>query len=148
MSSTSSTRWWFQIFFIFIPTWGRFPFWRAYFSHGLGWFNHQLANIPWAFQEVLQLRTDLPLDCKGETGPWNLWWVGSRDPWVEGSGGRSISCGTVALRMCFFSNKFVEFSPENYWLVLSDEQMSNGWSFSLLNDEQMSNKVGVKHQPD
>ena len=21
-----SSRWWFQIFFIFIPTWGRFPF--------------------------------------------------------------------------------------------------------------------------
>ena len=34
------------------------------------------------------------------------------------------------------------------WAVLSDEQMSNGWSFSLLNDEQMSNKVGVEHQPD
>ena len=29
------TRWWFQIFFIFIPIWGRFPFWRAYFSKGL-----------------------------------------------------------------------------------------------------------------
>jgi len=28
-------RWWFQIFFMFIPTWGRFPFWRAYFSKGL-----------------------------------------------------------------------------------------------------------------
>ena len=34
------------------------------------------------------------------------------------------------------------------WTVLSDEQMSNGWPFSLLNDEQMSNKVGVEHQPD
>ena len=33
------------------------------------------------------------------------------------------------------------------WLVLSDEQMSKRWQFSLLNDEQMSNKVGVKHQP-
>ena len=33
------------------------------------------------------------------------------------------------------------------WAVLSDEQMSNGYPFSLLNDEQMSNKVGVKHQP-
>ena len=31
--------------------------------------------------------------------------------------------------------------------VLSDEQMSNGWPFSLLNDEQMSNKVGVEHPP-
>ena len=33
------------------------------------------------------------------------------------------------------------------WAVLSDEQMSNGWSHSLLNDEQMSNKVRVEHQP-
>ncbi len=29
------------------------------------------------------------------------------------------------------------------WAVLSDEQMSKGWPFSLLNDEQMSNWVGV-----
>ena len=28
-----------------------------------------------------------------------------------------------------------------------DEQMSNGYPFSLLNDEQMSNKVRVEHQP-
>ena len=34
-----------------------------------------------------------------------------------------------------------------YWAVLSNEQMSNGYPFSLLNDEQMSNKVGVEHQP-
>ena len=32
------------------------------------------------------------------------------------------------------------------WAALSDEQMSNGYPFSLLNDEQMSNKVGVEHQ--
>ena len=36
----------------------------------------------------------------------------------------------------------------HYWAVLSDEQMSNGYPFSLLNDEQMSNKVRVEHQPD
>ena len=36
----------------------------------------------------------------------------------------------------------------NHWAVLSDEQMRKIWPFSLLNDEQMSNKVGVKHQPD
>ena len=29
------TRWWFQICFIFIPTWGDDPTWRAYFSDGL-----------------------------------------------------------------------------------------------------------------
>ena len=33
------------------------------------------------------------------------------------------------------------------WAVLSDEQMRKKWPFSLLNDEQMSNKVGVEHQP-
>ena len=33
------------------------------------------------------------------------------------------------------------------WLVLSDEQMSKGWLFSLLNDEQMSNWLGVEHRP-
>ena len=31
----SIARWWFQICFIFIPTWERFPFWRSYFSKGL-----------------------------------------------------------------------------------------------------------------
>ena len=27
--------WWFRIFFIFTPTWGNDPIWRAYFSNGL-----------------------------------------------------------------------------------------------------------------
>ena len=30
-----SSGWWFQIFVIFTSIWGRFPFWRAYFSDGL-----------------------------------------------------------------------------------------------------------------
>ena len=34
------------------------------------------------------------------------------------------------------------------WLVLSDEQMSKRWPFSLLNNEQMSNWLGVEHQPE
>ena len=37
------TRWWFQIFFIFTPTWGNDPIWRAYFSDG--WFNHHLGYL-------------------------------------------------------------------------------------------------------
>ena len=32
--------------------------------------------------------------------------------------------------------------------MLSDEQMRKRWLFSPLSDEQMSNKVGVEHQPD
>ncbi len=42
---------------------------------------------------------------------------------------------------------FFLYSPIISWAVLSDEQMSKGWPFSLLNDEQMRNKVGVEHQP-
>ena len=30
-----NTGWWFQIFFMFTPIWGRFPFWRSYVSNGL-----------------------------------------------------------------------------------------------------------------
>ena len=42
-------RWWFQIFFIFIPTWGRFPFWLNIFQ--MGW-NHQLD---WPLKKDLSL---------------------------------------------------------------------------------------------
>ena len=38
-------------------------------------------------------------------------------------------------------------STKPNWLVLSDEQMSKGLPFFLLNDEQMSNWLGVDHQP-
>ena len=41
--------WWFQIFFIFTPTWGRFPFWRAYFS-GVETTNQSCFWIP-GFQQ-------------------------------------------------------------------------------------------------
>ncbi len=39
------------IFFMFIPIWGRFPFWRAYFS--IGWFNHHLWNFANVFFGVI-----------------------------------------------------------------------------------------------
>ena len=31
----TTTRWWFQIFFIFTPIWGNDPIWWPYFSNGL-----------------------------------------------------------------------------------------------------------------
>ena len=40
-----------------------------------------------------------------------------------------------------------ELATQISWAVLSDEQMRKIWPFSLLNDEQMSNKVEAKHQP-
>ena len=33
--TTNKTGWWFQICFIFIPTWGNHPIWLIYFSNGL-----------------------------------------------------------------------------------------------------------------
>ena len=60
-------------------------------------------------------------------------------------------CGYII--MCWIHKLFPEQWKENtvkknIWVVLSDEQMSNGSPCSLLNDEQMINKVGVEHQPD
>ena len=36
--------WWFEIFFIFTSTWGRFPCWLIFFQRG---WNHQLDNYTW-----------------------------------------------------------------------------------------------------
>ena len=38
---STKTRWWFQRFFLFTPTWGRFPFWLIFFKWG---WNHQPEN--------------------------------------------------------------------------------------------------------
>ena len=60
-------------------------------------------------------------------------------PWIASL----ISTGFVLLLITCLN----DMQTKTTWAVLSDEQMSNGWSFSLLNDEQMSNKVRVEHQP-
>ena len=38
----SKTRWWIQIFFMFTPIWGRFPFWLIFFNQ-MVW-NHQVRK--------------------------------------------------------------------------------------------------------
>ena len=47
----------------------------------------------------------------------------------------------------WFLHEYHKKSIKCSWAVLSGEQMSKGWPFSLLNDEQMSNWLGVEHQP-
>ena len=66
--------WWFQIFFIFTPIWGKFPIWRAYFSDG--WFNHQpdLHSNTWCF----------------------FWWLRSTPP-------TNHQPERISLEKCFFS---------------------------------------------
>ena len=49
------TRWWFQRFFIFIPIWGRFPFWLIFFK-GVDW-NHQLVNDSLYYKALLLFLT-------------------------------------------------------------------------------------------
>ena len=41
-NQNKKTRWWFQIFFIFTPIWGRFQFWLIFFRPG---WNHQPEKI-------------------------------------------------------------------------------------------------------
>ena len=47
----TSSRWWFQIFFIFTPIWGRFPFWLIFFrwvaTSNQSFFKEKNAGIPW-----------------------------------------------------------------------------------------------------
>ena len=64
-----------------------------------------------------------------------------------GPGGATFTCffahGSGGVLVADFAQK----KNSVIWLVLSDEQMSKGWPFFLLNVEQMSNWLGVEHQP-
>ena len=44
--------WWFQIFFIFITTWARFPFWLTLFKWVENGWNHQLDVVTGRFTET------------------------------------------------------------------------------------------------
>ena len=53
------SRWWFQIFFIFTPTWGRFPFWLI-FLEGVETTNQYFVHVlPGDFMCVLPSSTRL-----------------------------------------------------------------------------------------
>ena len=56
-------------------------------------------------------------------------------------GDREILGGLLCFS-CFFEELL-----QIIWLVLSDQQMSKRWPFSLLNGKQMTNWLGVKHLP-
>ena len=61
---------------------------------------------------------------------------------------RKGAAGPETHFLCKKSKRSGVDSYKNNWAVLSDEQMSKRWPFSLLNNEQMSNWLGVEHQPD
>ncbi len=60
----SKARWWFQLFFIFTPIWGRFPIWLIFFQRGC---NHQL--------EGLELKVSMQYQNLSVV---DLWWLSLR----------------------------------------------------------------------
>ena len=62
----------------------------------------------------------------------------------QGAGFRRVGFGKPGSCLFFLGGDFAGgFLVIKCWAVLSDEQMRKIWPFSLLNDERMSNKVGV-----
>ena len=66
------TRWWFQIFFIFTPIWGRFPFWLIFFDY-TGW-NLQLEDDMYVYTgwNASTFRFFGPVDTLGPSVGWSL----------------------------------------------------------------------------
>ena len=60
---------WFQIFYIFTPIWGRFPFWLSNIFQ-MGW-NHQLDG----FLEIFRVPSHIE---KTRLSP--LWWISTSNP--------------------------------------------------------------------
>ena len=76
-SPTSGTRWWFQIFFIFTPIWGRFPFWLIFFK---GVETPNLVEDSWPYQKKCPAKGDSTGPRTTKTNGWNHqkklsgWW--------------------------------------------------------------------------
>ena len=60
----------------------------------------------------------------------------------------SLRCLELRIKCWKYGPWWIYLTCIYNWAVLSDEQMCNGYPFSRRNDEHMSNKVGVEHQPD
>ena len=55
-----ATRWWFQIFFIFTPSWGRFPFWLVFFRWVETTNQSNLCRISSINSMICMIPTNLP----------------------------------------------------------------------------------------
>ena len=55
-----ATRWWFQIFFIFTSTWGRFPFWLVFFRWVETTNQSNLCRISSINSMICMIPTNLP----------------------------------------------------------------------------------------
>ena len=108
------TRWWFQIFVIFTPTWGNNPIWRIFFKRG---WNHQLMEGGWnpkfwdavklpKFRHHYQVRFTWVKEWLHEVGEWEFylifgfswpktkgWWFSWSPIWGDQSKSRMEEAG-------------------------------------------------------
>ena len=70
-NSWTISRWWFQTFFIFTPTWGRFPFWLIFFR----WVETTNQILSYKKPTTTTLNFPGPLKGAGRALPWQNWVV-------------------------------------------------------------------------
>ena len=91
MALLTIARWWFQTFFIFTPTWGRFPFWQIFFQRG-GWTTRLVSLKPAMVETKVDLNDfeawlcDCPAGTYGPNGSHCHWARLRRGWWLTGLG--------------------------------------------------------------
>ena len=90
-SMGKETRWWFQIFFMFIPIWGNDPIWLIFFRWVAQPPTRKLSTCNWWPGKTLSTAADDFLDCQGGAFFWSCWCLGgvlpSRFPTHNGTTG-------------------------------------------------------------
>ena len=119
------TRWWFQLFFMFTPIWGRFPFWRSYFQ--MGWFNHQPKNDGFLYNRLplpslwdvygIDMQKHIyfyPIQCplnQWDFQCWSRWWFETFVIFTP-TWGRLISMLTNIFQVGWFNHQLVIFNAD------------------------------------
>ena len=123
----TSSRWWFQIFFIFIPTWGRFPFWLIFFrwvaTINQSFFKEKNAAIPWFSICLKKKRWNLEV-LASEVGVLKVLPVGSspekkKTPEIPAFLLRRLGPFLSFLNLCFDSIKDNERILLKWWFLNS-----------------------------
>ena len=109
--------WWFQIFFIFTPIWGRWTHFDVYIFQK-GWFNHQLDHPFWGgkiyFGFNIHLTHQLPTLTRNAKS-WRCRWHLSSGCW-ERIYGESLMTQTKTMFLCvLFFDKGQELCPYKFF---------------------------------
>ena len=114
----SLSRWWFQTYFIFIPTWGRFPFWLIFFK----W----VETTNWLWQLATNLHPSQVKEDSWSSAPWRshraeAWRHSTRER--GGQGGRVEVWWIVVLFCIFCASKL--------WLFLSLSSYAHAYIYYI-----------------